>query len=139
MLEVLGADELLELLGAGLEELDVEEPVGDVGLFSQPIEAASPKVMAPPLRRRRKSRRSASALSASFSSIFSIFLVSQARMICKGAATRPSLIRKEIRRHSRPDHGRPSEIRNVLRQPTQKYAASPRPGPHPILPRPPFA
>ena len=73
VLEVLGADELdelvLEVLGAGFVELEVS--VGDVTLpFSQPIVAARPSVIAPPLRRRRKSRRSASALSASFPSIF---------------------------------------------------------------------
>ena len=80
VLEVLGAgadeleDDVLDPLEAGLVVLDVEEPVGDVGpLLSHPIEAASPMVIAPPLRRRRKSRRSASALSASFSSIFRSF------------------------------------------------------------------
>jgi hypothetical protein len=68
VLEVLGVvelDELDELPGFGAV------PSGPVGLpFAQPMVAASPMVSAPPLRRRRKSRRSASAFRASFSSIF---------------------------------------------------------------------
>lgn len=75
-------DDVLEVLGAGeLEDVDdveefedVDEPVGDVGLsLSHPIVAARPNVMAPPLSRRRKSRRSASAFGVSFPSIFRSF------------------------------------------------------------------
>ena len=115
VLEVLGVeeiDELLELLGAGLVELEVLEVEGSVGdvtpLLSHPIEAASPRVIAPPLRRRRKSRRSASALSASFSSIFRSFWCAIPRRYCKDAARRESLIRKKIGADSRPEHGPPS-------------------------------
>jgi hypothetical protein len=73
-------DDVLDVLGAGAGELEelLELPrvelaasVGEVTpLLSHPIVAASPRVMAPPLKRRRKSRRSVRALSASFSSIF---------------------------------------------------------------------
>lgn len=70
-------EEVLEVLGAAeLDEdvLDVEEAVGDVGPpFSQPMEATRPMVIAPPLSRRRKSRRAARAFCASFSSIFRSF------------------------------------------------------------------
>jgi hypothetical protein len=72
VLEVLGAGAVEELL----EVLEVlgDVPVGDVGpLLSQPMEAASPRVIAPPLRRRRKSRRWARALRVSGSSIFRSF------------------------------------------------------------------
>jgi hypothetical protein len=78
VLEVLGAgavEELLEVLDVlGVPELVEDAPVGDVGpLLSQPMEAASPRVIAPPLRRRRKSRRWARALRVSGSSIFRSF------------------------------------------------------------------
>ena len=68
VLEVLGAGELDELPVLGFVELVVLS--GPVGFpFAHPIVAASPMVSAPPLSRRRKSRRSASAFRASFSSI----------------------------------------------------------------------
>ena len=68
-------DEVLDVLDPlGLEELEDEAPVGDNGpLLSHAMEPPSPSVSAPPLRRRRKSRRSERALSVSGSSIFRSF------------------------------------------------------------------
>jgi hypothetical protein len=66
VLEVLGAAELDEL-AVGVEELDelVDEPSGPTGLpFAQPTAATRPMAIAPPLRRRRKSRRSESPFGA---------------------------------------------------------------------------
>lgn len=70
--ELLDVLDVLEVPGAGDEDDDA--PVGDVGpLLSHPMEPASPSVIAPPLSRRRKSRRFARALSVSESSIFRSF------------------------------------------------------------------
>lgn len=92
-------DDVLEVLGAGaLEELlegvgDVEEldaPVGEEGpLLSHPIEAASPIVIAPPLSRRRKSRRSARVFRTAFSSILRSLWSAMAGKTCKAGTRTP--------------------------------------------------
>ena len=68
VLEVLGAAELDEL-ELGVDELD-DEASGPAGFpFSHPMVAARPRATAPPLRRRRKSRRSESRFGAPFASM----------------------------------------------------------------------
>jgi hypothetical protein len=71
VLEVLGAGDAEELLDGVGEGEELDSPDGELGpLLSHPIDAASPIVIAPPLRRRRKSRRSARVFRTTVSSIF---------------------------------------------------------------------
>ena len=103
---------MLEVLGAALDELEppvefeVELPSGPVGLpFSHPIVAARPRVIAPPLRRRRKSRRSESAFPGSFASVDRSFWLAMAADMCNPTARAVTLIPKGMRPAPGPEYG----------------------------------
>ena len=112
VLEVLGAElDELELLGVDDDdeppvEFEVELPSGPVGLpFSHPMVAARPRVIAPPLRRRRKSRRSESAFPGSFAAVGRSFWLAMAEDMCNPTAMAVPLIPKEMRPERGPGHG----------------------------------
>ena len=103
---------MLDVLGVVLEELeppvefDVELPSGLVGLpFSHPMVAARPRVIAPPLRRRRKSRRSESAFPGSFASVGRSFWLAMAADRCNPTARAVALIPKGMRPAPGPGYG----------------------------------
>jgi hypothetical protein len=103
VLEVLGAAELDEL-ELGLVELE-DEPSGPAGLpFSQPMVATSPIAIAPPLSRRRKSRRSDS-FPVPLTSMGRSFWLAMGPDSCNPAAMAPSLTAKRIRPPDDPGYG----------------------------------
>jgi hypothetical protein len=112
-------DDVLEVLGAGAlddpaEDVegvdDVDEAVGPVGLsLSQAIEP-SPMVIAPPLRRRRKSRRSERVFRVPSVSFFRSWSAMPPGM-CNRRTTGGPLIGKDLRLARCPAGGRRSERR----------------------------
>jgi hypothetical protein len=115
-------DDVLDVLGAELDELEllgveedeeppvefvVELPSGPVGLpFSHPMVAASPSVIAPPLRRRRKSRRSESDFPGSFASVGRSLWLAMAADMCNPAAMAGALMEKDLPSQAGPASGK---------------------------------